>query len=198
MDKIREEVKELQIGLKIRRLRQERRLTLQDLAEATGLSKPLLSQIENEQVIPPLSTLLRIAKAFKVQLQSFFQEEGSSEKCILVRAGESRRLHRRPNLQGAMPPYTYHSLAYGMKHRNLEPFLVEFEAREWREELQVSHDGEEFLFLLEGELELHYGENVMIMGPGDSVYYDSSEPHGYVVRGKVRPRAVAVLYSRGN
>jgi len=197
MDKIREEVKELQIGLKIRRLRQERRLTLQDLADATGLSKPLLSQIENEQVIPPISTLLRIAKAFKVQLQTFFQEEGSSEKCILVRAGESRRLHRRPNLEGALPPYTYHSLAYGKKNRNLEPFLVEFEARQWSEELQVSHEGEEFLFLLEGELELHYGEKVMTMGPGDSVYYDSSEPHGYVALGTVRPRAVAVLYSRG-
>jgi transcriptional regulator with XRE-family HTH domain len=197
MDKIREEVKELQIGLKVRRLRQERRLTLQDLAEATGLSKPLLSQIENDQVIPPLSTLLRIAKAFKVPLQNFFQEEGSSEKCILVRAGESRRLPRRPNLEGALPPYTYHSLAYGKKNRNLEPFLVEFEAREWSEELQVSHEGEEFLFLLEGELELHYGEKVMEMGPGDSVYYDSAEPHGYVVKGAARPRAVAVLYSRG-
>ncbi len=61
MENIREEVKELQIGMKIRRLRQERRMTLQDLADATGLSKPLLSQIENEQVIPPLATLLRIS-----------------------------------------------------------------------------------------------------------------------------------------
>ncbi|MEJ2691182.1 MAG: helix-turn-helix transcriptional regulator, partial [Deltaproteobacteria bacterium] len=61
MENIRKEVKELQIGMKIRRLRQQRRLTLQALAEATGLSKPLLSQIENEQVIPPLATLLRIA-----------------------------------------------------------------------------------------------------------------------------------------
>jgi len=198
MDKIRKEVKELQIGLKIRRMRQERRLTLQDLADATGLSKPLLSQIENEQVIPPLSTLLRIAKAFKVQLQTFFQEEGSSEKCILVRAGENRRLYRRPNPEGAPPPYTYHSLAYGKKNRNLEPFLVEFEAREWTEDLQVSHDGEEFIFMLEGELEMHYGEKVMTLGPGDSVYYDSSEPHGYVAKGEVRPRAVAVLYSRGS
>ena len=87
MDNIREEVKELQIGLKIRRLRQERRMTLQDLAEATGLSKPLLSQIENEQVIPPLATLLRIAKAFRVHLHSFFQEEGSTARCVLTRAG---------------------------------------------------------------------------------------------------------------
>lgn len=73
MSDIREEVKDLLIGLKIRRLRQERRMTLQNLAEATGLSKPLLSQIENEQVIPPLATLLRISKALKVGLQTFFQ-----------------------------------------------------------------------------------------------------------------------------
>lgn len=197
MENFREEVKELQIGLKIRRLRQERRMTLQDLAEATGLSKPLLSQIENEQVIPPLSTLLRIAKAFKVPLHTFFQEEGSTGKCVLVRAGESRRLPRRAGHGETPPPYTYHSLAYGKKHRNLEPFLVEFEATEWSDDLQVSHEGEEFLFLLEGELELHYGDQVMSMGPGDSVYYDSAEPHGYVARGEVRPRAVAVLFSRG-
>ena len=195
MDNIREEVKELQIGLKIRRLRQERRMTLQDLAEATGLSKPLLSQIENEQVIPPLATLLRIAKAFKVGLHSFFQEEGTA-KCILVRAGESRRLQRRPTLGEDAPPYTYHSLAFGKKNRNLEPFLVEFDLSEWRDDLLVSHEGEEFLFLLEGELELHYADQVMTMGPGDSVYYDSTEPHGFVARGEQRPRAVAVIYSR--
>jgi transcriptional regulator with XRE-family HTH domain len=92
MEDIREEVKGLLIGLKIRRLRQERRMTLQNLAEATGLSKPLLSQIENEQVIPPLATLLRISKALKVGLQTFFQEQDGAEKCVLVRAGESRRM----------------------------------------------------------------------------------------------------------
>lgn len=194
-DKRREEVKELQIGMKIRRLRQERRMTLQDLAEGTGLSKPLLSQIENEQVIPPLATLLRIAKTFKVGLHSFFQEEETS-KCILVKAGESRRLQRRPALGEDAPPYTYHSLAYGKKNRNLEPFLVDFDVTEWRDELLVSHEGEEFIFLLEGELELHYAEQVMTMAPGDSVYYDSTEPHGFVVKGEVRPRAVAVVYSR--
>lgn len=195
MSNIRDEVKELQIGNKIRCMRQERRMTLQDVAEATGLSKPLLSQIENEQVIPPLATLLRIAKAFKVNLHTFFQQEGSTEKCILVRAGESRVLRRRRH-GDSTPPYTYHSLAYGKKNRNMEPFLIEFEPEEWREELLVSHEGEEFLFILEGELEFHYGDEVMELGPGDSVYYDSSEPHGYATHSTVRPRAVAVMYSR--
>ncbi len=198
MENIREEVKELQIGLKVRRLRQERRMTLQDLAAATGLSKPLLSQIENEQVIPPLGTLLRISKAFKVALQFFFQEEGHNEKCILTRAGESRRMYRRPAQDEPPQPYAYHSLAFGKKHRNMEPFLIEFEPRQCHEGLQVCHEGEEFLFLLEGSLDLHYGEQVMTMAPGDSVYYDSSEPHGYVATGDGPTRAVAVIYTKGN
>lgn len=197
MENIREEVKELRIGLKVRRLRQERRMTLQDLADATGLSKPLLSQIENDQVIPPLATLLRISKAFKVGLQLFFQEEGHNEKCILTRAGDSRRMYRRPAEDEPPQPYAYHSLAFGKKQRNMEPFLVEFEPRSNHDGLQVCHEGEEFLFLLEGTLELHYGDQVMTMAPGDSVYYDSSEPHGYVVRGDGPTRAVAVIYSKG-
>ena len=196
MDDIKEQVKELKLGIKIRRHRQERRMTLQDLANATGLSKPLLSQIENEQVTPPLATLLRIAGAFNLGLHSFFQEEGLAEKCVLVRAGQSRRTHRRTVEEPDTAPYTYHSLAFGKRNKNLEPFLVEFRARQWHDDLQVSHEGEEFLFLLEGELELHYGDQVLALGPGDSVYYDSTEPHGYVVKGDVQPRAVAVLYSR--
>ncbi len=117
---------------------------------------------------------------------------------MLTRAGESRRMHRRTPPDHDSPPYAYHSLAFGKKHRNMEPFLVEFEKRRWHEDLQVCHEGEEFLFLLEGELEFHYGGKVMTMEPGDSVYYDSSEPHGYAATGEGPTRAVAILYSRGN
>lgn len=195
MSDIREEVKELQIGQKVRHLRQQRRMTLQDLADQTGLSKPLLSQIENDQVIPPLATLLRISKAFKVNIENFFQEEDSSEKCILVRAGESRKLIQRGLSRGGSPPYIYHSLAYGKRDRNIEPFLMEFESRQWNDELLVHHEGQEFLYLLEGEVEFHYGEQTLNLSEGDSVFYDSSEPHGYVALSDTPPRGVVVLYS---
>lgn len=195
MENIRDQVRELQLGMKIRRHRQERRMTLQDLAEATGLSKPLLSQVENEQVIPPLATLLRIAKAFNIGLHSFFQGEGSAEKCVVVRSGDSPQSRRRA-VPGSSAPYVYHSLAYGKKNKNLEPFLVEFDVRQWSDDLLVSHEGEEFLFILEGEVELRYGGQAMILAAGDSVYYESSEPHGYIARGEGRARAVAVLFSR--
>jgi transcriptional regulator with XRE-family HTH domain len=195
MENARAEVKELQIGMKIRRMRQEKRMTLQALADATGLSKPLLSQIENEQVIPPLATLLRIGKAFDVGLHSFFQEEGT-RKCIFTRAGESRKQTTRSKSGFEIPPYNYNSLAFGKKGSNFEPFIVEFEQRELSDDLLVSHEGEEFLFLLEGELVFHYGDQIMRMRPGDSVCYDSSEQHGYVAVSQQRPRAVAVVFSK--
>jgi len=196
MDNIRDEVKELQIGKKVRSLRQQRRMTLQALADVTGLSKPLLSQIENDQVIPPLATLLRISKAFKVSIENFFQEEDSAEKCILVRAGESSRMIQRGLSRGGSPPYIYHSLAYGKRDRNMEPFLMEFEARDWSDELLVSHEGQEFLYLLEGEVDFHFGDEVMRIQPGDSVFYDSREPHAFVAVSDSAPRGVAVLSSK--
>jgi len=195
MENARAEVKELQIGMKIRKMRQEKRMTLQALADATGLSKPLLSQIENEQVIPPLATLLRIAKVFDVGLHHFFQEEGA-RNCIFTRAGESQKKSTRSKPGLEVPPYNYHSLAFGKKGSNFEPFIVEFEQRELSDDLLVSHEGEEFLFLLEGELVFHYGEQIMRMRPGDSVCYDSSERHGYVAVSQKRPRAIAVVFSK--
>jgi transcriptional regulator with XRE-family HTH domain len=196
MENIRDEVKELQIGKKVRSLRQQRRMTLQALADVTGLSKPLLSQIENDQVIPPLATLLRISKAFKVSIENFFQEEDSAEKCILIRAGESSRMIQRGLSRGGSPPYIYHSLAYGKRDRNMEPFLMEFEARDWSDELLVSHEGQEFLYLLEGEVDFHFGDEVMRIQPGDSVFYDSREPHAFVAVSDSAPRGVAVLSSK--
>lgn len=193
---VRDEIKELQLGMKIRRLRQDRRLTLQAVAERTGLSKPLLSQIENSQVIPPLATLLRIAKAFEVNINCFFENERDENKCLVVRAGEQRARQLRTNQHSReTQPYTYNSRAYGKSHHRMEPFDIEFLVREWSDDLLVRHEGEEFLYLIEGEVEFRYAGQTYHLYAGDSVYYDSNEYHGYIAVGDVTPRAVAVLYS---
>ncbi|HEX9777713.1 MAG TPA: XRE family transcriptional regulator [Geopsychrobacteraceae bacterium] len=196
MDEFRAEVKELQIGQQIRRLRQERRMTLQDLSTATELSKPLLSQVENEQVIPPLATLLRIAKALNVPLHTFFQEENNTQKCLVVRAGEENPTRRRPKLEGPPQPYRYRSLAYGKKHKHMEPFLMEFEPHQTEQISQVQHAGEEFLYLLEGQVELCYGEDVYLLNAGDSAYWESSELHSLKAVGEKTARGIAIFYSR--
>lgn len=196
MDEFRAEVKELQIGPQIRMLRQERRLTLQDLSAQTELSKPLLSQIENEQVIPPLATLLRIAKALNVPLQTFFEEEDNTQKCLVVRAGESNLTQRRPQHSGPPQPYLYHSLAYGKKHKHMEPFLVEFDPSQAANPQAVQHAGEEFLYMLEGCIELSHGGEIYVLNAGDSVYWDSNELHSLKALGTEIAHGIAVLYTR--
>lgn len=195
MNDIKSEIKELRLGEKIRKLRQEQRLTLQELSELSGLSKPLLSQIENDQVTPPLATLLKIARGLKVGIHYFFEEEGDRQKFVLVRGDEGATTPRRPK-SDITQGYRYRPLAPGIRHKQIEPFLVEFELTVWDDSNFYRHDGEEFIYLVDGELEFHFGGEVMRLMPGDSIYYDSSEPHGYVSVGERKARAVAVLHSK--
>ena len=189
------EVIELNIGQKVRKLRQEQRYTLQGLSELSGLSKPLLSQIENNQVIPPIATLLKIAKGLKVGIHYFFEEEEDRQKFVLLRSSAAKPSRRRAG-NDTPQAYLYHSLAPGLRKKSMEPFLVEFEPGEWNDTLFYRHDGEEFIYLLAGELEFHYGKQTMVLHPGDSIYYDSAEAHGFVAHGQAKARAVAVLFSR--
>jgi transcriptional regulator with XRE-family HTH domain len=196
---IKAQIKEFRIGEKIHALRQQKRLTLQDLSDLTTLSKPLLSQIENGQVIPPLATLLKIAKGLKVGIHIFFEDEGNRQKFVLTRREDVREdaTVPRPVANDVSWPYVYHSLAQGLRHKHMEPFLVEFEKRDWDDSLFVKHEGdEEFLYVTEGELDFHYHNEVIHLRTGDSIYYDSSQPHGLVASSENRARAVAVLYTR--
>jgi transcriptional regulator with XRE-family HTH domain len=118
VDDIKTEIRELRLGDKIRKLRQEKRLTLQELADLTGLSKPLLSQIENDQVTPPLATLLKIAKGLRVGIHFFFEDEGDKRKYVLTR-GEAGILNQRRPKSDAPAGYRYRSLAPGIRQKPL-------------------------------------------------------------------------------
>jgi transcriptional regulator with XRE-family HTH domain len=199
MGDIKAQIKEFRIGEKIRALRQQKRMTLQELSNLTKLSKPLLSQIENEQVVPPLATLLKIAKGLKVGIHYFFEDEGNRQKYVLTRLENVSEVEivPRPTLNDISRPYIYHSLAQGLRHKHMEPFLVEFDTREWDDRLYFKHEGdEEFLHVTEGELDFHYNGEIIHLRKGDSIYYDSSQPHGFVAAGEGKAKAVAVLYTR--
>ncbi|HEX9078494.1 MAG TPA: XRE family transcriptional regulator [Desulfuromonadaceae bacterium] len=199
MTDIKAEIKEFRIGEKIRALRQQKRLTLQELSVLTKLSKPLLSQIENEQVVPPLATLLRIAKGLRVGIHYFFEDEGNRHRYVLTRNDDLQPLETvpRPVVNEGFRPYVYHSLARGLRHKHMEPFLMEFDTHEWDDNLFYRHVGdEEFFYVTEGELDFHYNSEVIRLKAGDSIYYDSSQPHGWVAAGAGKARAVAVLYTK--
>jgi len=192
-DDIRHEVKKLHIGKKIRELRKKGGFVLQDLSDRTGLSKPLLSQIEKETVSPPIATLLKISKALNTNISFFFQDDGSEEKVVVVRKDESKVIDSR-YFGREESGYYYEALAFKKPQKYMEPFLVEFKRKRVDQLSYFSHDGEEFIYLLEGTLEFRTENQQYILQPGDSLYFESSIPHAYRALERRNAKALSVIY----
>jgi transcriptional regulator with XRE-family HTH domain len=192
---IQREVDALCLGAKIRKLRQRRSLTLQDVSELSGLSKSLLSQIENEASVPPIPTLVRIARALGVGVGNFFRQESSIERISVVRRHARQEAgmgpHHRPERLG----YRYVPLAHPLTNQHMEPFWVEFESRVESEDAYFRHSGEEFIYVQEGFLEFKGGDQTIVIEQGDSLYFESSMPHMVRNLGPTPACALAVIYT---
>ncbi|TKB10033.1 helix-turn-helix domain-containing protein [Desulforhopalus sp. IMCC35007] len=188
---MKEELASLDIGTKIRNLRNKREMTLQDLATLTGLSKPNLSQIENNLVSPPIATLLKISTALGVAIGHFFQDSPQETDIVVVRKDDRYGLAKGKHISHI--GYQYHPLAYPKVTKAMEPFIVYMEEREAGDIVFNNHRGEEFLYVLEGILEFHSGDKVVTLEAGDSLYFDSVVPHGYRGVGGVA-KALAIIH----
>jgi len=189
-------VKAFKIGNKVRELRQKNRFTLQDLAIKTGLSKPFLSQIENDHVVPPIATLLKLARALNVGMAYFFQHEIGSDKISITRERERIRVERRPHQEKGEVDYIYIALETKKTNKSMEPFLVEFPVRDTEDMVFMSHEGEEFLYVTEGEVEFRTVDRVETLSPGDSIYFESDISHGFRCISKEPAKALAVIWSK--
>ena len=190
---VRRDLGQLGVGEKIRNMRSNKGFSLQQLAEKTGLSKPLISQIENEQVSPPISTLLKIANSLDTDISFFFQDKVQDIKTAVIRSDE-RLISPRRQVQGkAKLGYTYEALAATKPFKQMEPFLVTFEVKEPEEVIKFSHEGQEFAFVLEGELEFSTESETILLHPGDSLYFDSDQLHGFRAVGHAPAKALVTV-----
>ncbi len=188
------ESQEIRVGEKVRELREKSGRTLRDMAELTGYSSALLSQIENHMVSPPLGALIKIAKALEVKVGAFFGDD-PREPFALVRKDERKHVSRFASKEGVSYGYSYESLGFDKKGRHLEPFLVTLEPATLKSEKLSSHDGEEFIFVLEGEMEVILNRHKDVLYPGDSIYYDSTIPHKVQGHKEAPARILAVIWT---
>jgi transcriptional regulator with XRE-family HTH domain len=185
---------EMRIGEKIRELRETKGLSLKEMADVTGFSTALLSQMENHLISPSLGTLIKISRALDVHLGYFFGE-GPGEPYTIVRKDERKKISRFASKDGVKYGYSYESLGFEKKDRHMEPFLVTLEPATVKSAKTSTHEGEEFIFVLEGEMEVILGDHTDILYPGDSIYYDSTIPHRVQCRKDKETKIVAVLYT---
>ncbi len=165
---------EKKIADKIREIRNNKGLTLARLSDETGLSKGLLSRIENNQVSPPIATLSKIAQGLDVHIGIFFEESGSDqEKYTVTRKDKRKQIAR----AGTRIGFSYYSLTQLKSRHAIDPFIVRYPVIEKEPSVLFDHPGEEFLLVLKGEIELVYGKEKIRLGTGDAIHFDPSTPH---------------------
>ena len=178
------------IGQRIKAIRQAKGLSLEELSNMTGFEVELLSSIESCEVQPQLGTAIKLSKA----LDSAFGRlvSGVGEKLYsITRKGEQKVVSRSTSQKGKKKAYTYKSLAPEVKGRHMESLIVQLEEAPDAE--RSVHDGEEFIYVLEGAVSLDIGEDHFDLEPGDSAYYLSTTPH-LIAAASGQATILAVLY----
>jgi transcriptional regulator with XRE-family HTH domain len=180
------------IGARLRALRLRRKLGLVELARHSGLSPALLSKLERGRMFPTLPTLLRIAMVFGVGLDHFFSGAEPRRVLGVVRAAERERFQERLGRRELL--WEFECLDFTATERRLNAYRVRFVATSPKPRTH-EHAGAEFLHLLAGRLSVVVGGVDHLLGAGDSIYFDSSQPHGYARRS--RGPALAVVVTTG-
>ena len=186
-------IEDIKVGEKIKDIREDKGLTLEDMASLTGLSSSEISQIENQMVSPSLGTLIKLARVLDVSLSHFFTEDTKEPFC-LVRAEERHVVSRFASTEGVSYGYSYESLGYCKKDAKMEPFIVTLNPPDVLEVDPNCHTGEEFIFVLEGEVEVRLADHNDILRPGDSIYYDANIPHVVACLGDKEARILDVIW----
>ena len=178
---------EQDMAQRIRKLRQRAGLTLTAAASKAELTKGALSKIETAQISPPISTLMRIAKALSVSITDFFVDAVPEPAYVLTRKNHGTLVSR----NGSQFGYSYEALALKKPGKIVEPFVLTINPTDPPGEFH--HQGQEFIFMLSGRMEFTIADECFILRTGDSLYFDSQHIHKTQVLGD-RPARFICLF----
>ena len=180
----------------IKELRKQKKITLQELSDLTGLTKGYLSKIERAKKAPPYSTLNKIAIALDVDAASLLEinfDQSRDKRISFTRKHDRKRIEQLGSVaDGSLYGYRYEALAFDKQGKNMEPYIIE---PAFEDEAIFQHEGEEFMLVLEGKHEFIYDGETYIMEEGDSVYFDAAVPHTGKSLGEKKAKLLAVLFN---
>ncbi len=184
------------IGAKITTLRESLGLSVTELAERCECDPGVIEQLEAGEVATSLAPLIKITRALGVRLGTLVDDD-TQVGPVVTRKDAGANTERVRDLETGSGGGTldFYSLAEGKTSRHMEPFIVTLEPTTLRSSKTSVHDGEEFIFVLEGAMEVILGDHTDILHPGDSIYYDSTIPHRVQCHEEKITRILAVLYT---
>jgi transcriptional regulator with XRE-family HTH domain len=179
------------LGNRIKTYRERLGLTIEDLAKNAGIDPVLVTNIENGSVYPAISVLVKLSRALGQRLGTFMDDQFIPDPLIV--RGTERMEETTPHRGAGAGNYHYYPLGKGKTDRHMEPLYIEINPI--AESSMSSHEGEEFIIVVEGEVELTYGQEKYRLKAGDSMYYNSVVPHEVTAAGNARAAIYAVIYT---
>ncbi len=161
------------IGKRIQTFREKLNMNIDDLATRTSLPVSLIEDIESGIISPALGVMVKLSRALGQRVGTFMDDQVAKDPVITrsVKREEGVATHKGK----AQGHYRYHALGAGKADRHMEPFFIKISSSDERE--KSSHEGEEFVLVVAGEVELQYGNDTHVLKEGDTMYYNSLVPH---------------------
>lgn len=177
------QVKRLSLGQRVRRLREDRSVSLDTLANETGKTVEYLEQVEADQVIPPVAVLLTLGRALEIDSGELLKDEDE--------AGQRRVEEVRKRTDH----YSYRVLTPESRHKHLKGFLVTIDPASDLKGASYRHEGEEFHYVIKGQVQVTVGENINQLKAGDSLHFNSGIDHRLRNTGDTPCEILVVLYT---
>ncbi|MBZ3936084.1 helix-turn-helix domain-containing protein [Methanimicrococcus blatticola] len=186
---------EKNIGTKIKSIRESKQITAEELAERSQLSVDQINNIENDTNVPSLAPLIKIARALGVRLGTFLDDDENLGPAISRKNEAVETIHTSNAEEKTVKHNNFFALAPQKSGRAMEPFFIEINAIDDGTLELSAHEGEEFIYVLEGTLKIIYGQNTYILNAGDSIYYDSIVSHLVCAADEKGAKIIASVYA---
>ena len=182
------------VGFKIKSVRESKNISIDEIAERSGLSKEQIISIESDENLPSLGPLIKIARALGVRLGTFLDDNDELGPVVCRASEREDSISFSNDSSDARKHMEYHSLAKQKAGRHMEPFIIDIQPSEEKNFKLSAHEGEEFIYVMSGEVEIDYGKQKYTLAEGDSIFYDSIVMHHvHGVAGK-SAKILAVVY----
>ena len=182
------------VGAKIKSLRETKNISREDLAERTRLTLQQVINVEESDVLPSLAPLIKIARVLGVRLGTFLDDNDMLCPVVCRKNASEKSINFSNNSESSRKNMEYFSLARHKASRSMEPFIINVQACQEKNFVLSSHEGEEFIYVLEGSVRITYGKEEYLLEEGDSIYYDSIVDH--IVQGtEESAKILAVVYA---
>ncbi|MEW6665585.1 MAG: XRE family transcriptional regulator [Thermodesulfobacteriota bacterium] len=172
------------LGKRLMKMRKEKGMTLQHLANETGLTATYIGQVEKGEVIPPVAAILQLSRALQIDSSLLLREERQ-------KAGRQSAIDYQKRTQD----YTYQNLTPEAEHKHLKAFKIFVDPKSDHKGVSYQHLGEEFIYVLKGEMEVMVGENKNLLSPGDCLHFNSSIIHRLRNISDEKAELLVVLYT---